>query len=210
MPTGYTAGIENGTITTFEEYALICMRAFGATMHLRDESLDCEYEPRKVSNFYEEQLKKLEDEYTQFLKKSDDEIIHEYKEKLIKNETYYLNEIINKTNLKIKYENILNDVRNYQVPTEEHVEFKKFMETQLVDTINWDCDIDYCENELNNIKENFNNIDVDKIKKDKIKNLEKDISYYQSEKESEIKRVDNSNKWCIDLFESLKEKNDKI
>ena len=50
MPTGYTAGIADGTITNFEQYALRCIRAFGATMHLRDESLEHEYEPKKFLN----------------------------------------------------------------------------------------------------------------------------------------------------------------
>ena len=39
MPTGYTAGILEGKIKTFPEFAKICMRAFGAAIHMRDNGL---------------------------------------------------------------------------------------------------------------------------------------------------------------------------
>lgn len=40
MPTGYTAGILDNKITTFSEFALLCSRAFGATIHMREDDLD--------------------------------------------------------------------------------------------------------------------------------------------------------------------------
>lgn len=40
MPTGYTYKIEDGTITTLPEFAILCARAFGATIMMRDEPLD--------------------------------------------------------------------------------------------------------------------------------------------------------------------------
>ena len=39
MPTGYTAGIEDGTITTGKDFLKLCTRAFGIAMDLRDEPL---------------------------------------------------------------------------------------------------------------------------------------------------------------------------
>jgi len=39
MPTGYTAPVEDGTITTLEEYGLRCARAFGWCIGMREESL---------------------------------------------------------------------------------------------------------------------------------------------------------------------------
>lgn len=52
MPTGYTAGILDGEINTFEEFAKTCMRAFGATIHMRDEPLSKTYEPEKTSDYH--------------------------------------------------------------------------------------------------------------------------------------------------------------
>lgn len=40
MPTGYTNAVEDGTITTLQDYALRCARAFSPLMQMRDEPLD--------------------------------------------------------------------------------------------------------------------------------------------------------------------------
>ena len=37
MPTGYTAGVQDGSIKTFKDYASLCARAFTALIELRDE-----------------------------------------------------------------------------------------------------------------------------------------------------------------------------
>ena len=42
MPTGYTANIVDGE-ETFEEYVWRCTRAFGAMMHMRDDSLGAKF-----------------------------------------------------------------------------------------------------------------------------------------------------------------------
>ena len=57
MPTGYTAGIEDGTITTLRDYALTCARAFGACFSLRDEPLGAA--PEKIlpdTAYYDSQI----------------------------------------------------------------------------------------------------------------------------------------------------------
>lgn len=40
MPTGYTAPVADGTITTLRDFALRCSRAFGALVSMRDDPLD--------------------------------------------------------------------------------------------------------------------------------------------------------------------------
>ncbi|MGI4776910.1 MAG: hypothetical protein ACRYGA_02135 [Janthinobacterium lividum] len=37
MPTGYTAGVADGSVTEFSKFAMECARAFGALMNMRDE-----------------------------------------------------------------------------------------------------------------------------------------------------------------------------
>lgn len=39
MPTGYTAAVESGEITTLREFALLCARAMGACINMRDAPL---------------------------------------------------------------------------------------------------------------------------------------------------------------------------
>lgn len=45
MPTGYTAGIIDGKIKDFKEFAKLCSRAF--IVHLRDEPINSEYKKRE-------------------------------------------------------------------------------------------------------------------------------------------------------------------
>lgn len=52
MPTGYTADLVDGKINTVEEYAKLCMRAFGATLHMRDEPLDKQYTTSEPSTYH--------------------------------------------------------------------------------------------------------------------------------------------------------------
>lgn len=80
MPTGYTEGIMNGKITTFPQFAKLCMRAFGATIHLRDESLDSEYEPRVPSDYHSKEIERAKKNIIDAKKLSDEEIIDSKKE----------------------------------------------------------------------------------------------------------------------------------
>ena len=61
MPTGYTAGIIDGKTETFQEFAKQCMRAFGATIHMRDENMDKEYEPRTPSDYHTKALEEAKE-----------------------------------------------------------------------------------------------------------------------------------------------------
>jgi len=61
MPTGYTAGIINGETETFQDFAKDCMRAFGATMHMRDDDMDKDYVPRTPSDYHTKQIQSSED-----------------------------------------------------------------------------------------------------------------------------------------------------
>jgi hypothetical protein len=59
MPTGYTAGILDGKINTFPEFATECMKAFGACIHMRDDDISTTYRPRKVDDYYIKKIKEI-------------------------------------------------------------------------------------------------------------------------------------------------------
>jgi hypothetical protein len=111
MPTAYTSGILDGKITTFPQFAKQCTRAFGATIHMRDDHMDAEIVPRTASDYYLNQM----EEAKRLLKDaeilSDELIIENRKEELQKSKEYHLN-AITKANVDTKnMENILKDVR---------------------------------------------------------------------------------------------------
>ncbi len=58
MPTGYTAPVGDGKITTLRQFALLCARGMGACINMRDEPLDApipeRFEPQ--TKYYDERL----------------------------------------------------------------------------------------------------------------------------------------------------------
>jgi hypothetical protein len=64
MPTGYTAAVEDGTITELEPFALRCARAFGALISMRDDAMDAPLpdEIKPFSSYYQQEAMRLADE----------------------------------------------------------------------------------------------------------------------------------------------------
>ena len=60
MPTGYTEGIIDGKTETFQDFAKQCMRAFGATIHMRDEDMEAEITPRTPSDYSSKEIESFE------------------------------------------------------------------------------------------------------------------------------------------------------
>ena len=78
MPTGYTAGIIDGEITTFEQFAIQCTRAFGATIHMRDNPLDSPYEPRTPSDHYVNSLQSQREKLEETKTMTDEAIVQDF------------------------------------------------------------------------------------------------------------------------------------
>jgi hypothetical protein len=64
MPTGYTAAVEDGTVTELKPFALACARAFGALISMRDDPMDAPLPERvkPLSSYYEQESSRLADE----------------------------------------------------------------------------------------------------------------------------------------------------
>lgn len=61
MPTGYTAGVADGTITTLRQFALLCARGMGACISIRDEPFDTPIPERfEPSSWYADELRGAE------------------------------------------------------------------------------------------------------------------------------------------------------
>jgi hypothetical protein len=203
MPTGYTAGLVDGTIKTFPEFAKICMRAFGATMHMRDDGLDEEYRPSVPSTYYTELLARNKKELKRLEKVSDatleKEIIKNAK-KSLKNATDMIDK---KRLLKDRLEAILTEVNAYVPPTKEHEGFKTFMIEQISSTINWDTSVDFYEREWQTATSTVKNPNVKAYRRRHIKYVKDDIKRNIAEQKKETKRCADANKWVSDLIKSL-------
>jgi len=204
MPTGYTAGILDGSTKSFNEFAKQCTRAFGACMHMRDEPFDSEYKLQEPSNYhqleidkYKAQLKFIENSSYEDLKEN--ELVSLIEEKS-RNEKR-IEEILSHRE---KLELFLLEANRFTPPTSDHHGIKDFMIQQLETTIEHDGDISYHQERINNIESRLNSLDGEIIKSEKLENIHKNIKYHKERLNEEVDRVNKSNKWMIDFNNALK------
>lgn len=206
MPTGYTAGIIDGEIKTFKQFATLCMRAFGATLHMRDDGLDKVYEPRVPSKYYEDNIAKAKTMLQQANTLPDEAIIQSRYEELEKEKQRLLDHIAkSKENLK-SLNSILAEVNSYSPPTFEHTGIKDFMIQQINETIKFDCDTSYCKNKISEIDIELSVTDAAKIRKVLIDKTNKDLYFYTAENAKELQRCAQANKWVEEFLQSLEPK----
>ena len=203
MPTGYTAGIIDGTTETFQDFAKQCMRAFGATIHMRDESMNKEYEPRTPSDYHTKALNAANEKLKQADKLTDSEIIKTLKKQIEESKTYHTNRISEINIARKKLNEFLVKAKCFTPPTEDHEGIAKFMIEQIETTIKHDGDTDYHDKELAKIDDQLNNINADDIRAEMVANAKRDIEYHSKEHNAELKRCEDSNKWVTDLLAVL-------
>ena len=203
MPTGYTAGIIDGTTVTFPYFAKQCMRAFGATIHMRDENMDKEYEPKTPSDYHVKALVKAKEMLKQAETFTDAELI-EMRTKELEESILYHTERIAKTKIaNAKLEEFLTKAIEFKAPTPEHEGLKKFMVEQLQSTIDFDGKTDYHDRSLAEVEMELKNIDANQIRFSLIEKANKDISYHLKEHKAELKRCSESNAWVESLLGAL-------
>ncbi|WP_428743197.1 hypothetical protein [Tenacibaculum sp.] len=203
MPTGYTAGIIDGTTETFQDFAKQCMRAFGATIHMRDESMDKEYEPRIPSDYHTKALKTANEKLRQAETLTDSEIIENRKAHIVKNKAYYLKRIEETKKAKERLDLFLEKAKAFNPPTKDHEGIAKFMIEQIETTIDHDGSTKYYDDELAKIDAQLSDINADKIRTEMIADAKRDIEYHTKEHNAELKRCEDSNKWVNDLLSVL-------
>jgi hypothetical protein len=203
MPTGYTAGILDGKTTTFPQFAKQCMRAFGASIHLRDEPSDLEFTERTPSNYYKEQIEKAKQTLESVPILSDEEIINSRKTQLEKEKENCLQKI-EKSKVDSKNLNdILIEINNWQPPTSEHFGIKDFMVDQIKKTIDFDCNAKYYIESLAKIELQLLTLIASEIRMDLIKNAKKYFEYNTKNFNEDVEMCNQSNKWISDFVSSL-------
>jgi hypothetical protein len=140
MPTGYTADVQSGKITRFEDFAMQCARAFGALLMMRDDPLDAPVpEEFKPSDYYREALDRNEKRLAELKAMSPAAIIAASRaaqsDALARHEAHEAG----KAEHRARYEAMLAKVRAWTPPTPEHEGLRAFMEQQLTESIRFDC-----------------------------------------------------------------------
>lgn len=196
MPTGYTYPIHDGENISFTDFALLCSRAMSAAIMQRDEPLSVPIKGEYVvDSYYYENVGKAQAavEAAENLGLIDAEIAaaerfeqavaryEESKEKVVA--------------LEARYQAMLDQVKDWEPPTEEHVGLKDFMIEQLQGSIDFDCNTSYLSEP--------ERMDGDKYKAQELKYAEDHLKYAKESLANAIELTRGRNKWVADLKESL-------
>ncbi len=212
MATGYTCKIQDGTITEFKDFAFLCMRAFGACVGQRDE--DGNNPPRLIEldiSYQKENIKRCLKDIKNVKKQTDEEFLAEKMESLERDLKNAKEQLEKSKITREKYEKILKAALEWEAPTKEHEEFKKFLISQLEGSIDVDCDSpdSYYPNSIKNIENEIKFLtikNVKALKKEKIASLEENIKYYEDSIEKEKKNIKKANNWMKAIFDSFESK----
>lgn len=205
MPTGYTAYIEDGEITTGKEFLKLCTRAFGIAIDVKDEPLSTptpsSFEP---SPFYKESydraLKKLEEVNKMTFDEAKIQMRADYEKRISDYKAYAERE----TAMNEKYAKVRKEVEEWIPPTGEHEGLKKFALEQIDMCVTKQ---EYIDEYLEKSKEEFDDSD------EAVQNYINDIvDYYQRDAErsykswqEELERTRSKNEWMTKFLESLEE-----
>lgn len=203
MATGYTYRIVSGEITTFPEFAKICMRAFGACMHMKEDSLDKDYEEDKPSDYHVKQIETSQRELNRIRTLSDEQIIEEERKKLEDENKYWVDSLQKSERVKKTTLKMIEDCEKWTPPTDEHREYKKFMLEQLRTVLLHDCDISYAVTHLEKLDIELKNINPAVVREAKIKNLQERVNSSIESYKKDVISCAKSNKWVHDILDSL-------
>lgn len=206
MPTGFTDPIYRGENITFEQFANSCLRNFGIYLRYEDKFPNLsKYEiPDKIepSDYYKKRYDEAKSEYEEHLAnpKTREELEAEY--------NLYVKGVIQenedrqkeKDALKKRYEAMLDKVRQWQPPSDEYINIKNFMERQLLESIDFDCNSFYVEKSIPKdewIQNQQNRND-----------LVKAMNYNLEEYNKAIKAAEKDTEWLRTFSDSIKKVTD--
>lgn len=195
MPTGYTAPLHDGDPITFNQFVLRCSRAMGAAIMQRDESLDVDIVLREVGDYTLNSVDKSGTALGEAWARTDEEWAALQATAIAEADKYRVDYLAKREAISERYEEMLAAVREWEPPTPDHSELKKFMVEQLEESIRFDVGdwipdipeelpvVEYREREVGRLA----------------RALERDTQLLAKERE----RVRGQNAWVVALYDSL-------
>lgn len=197
MPTGYTASVADGTITTFPDFAMRCARAMGACIMMRDEPGDAEIpEKFKPSQWNREQgdiarialavhCTATNEELQTVLDQEHDKAMEAWRLRVVEHAAE-----------QTRYEDMIRDTKAWTPPTDEHAGLKKFMLQQLWDSLKSDCG--------GSVSPAPDKLPLDDWKAAREAKVREDIIYHDKNQAEEDERSQGRTEWVRQLRASLK------
>lgn len=197
MPTGYTAVLLSNPETTFEQWALLCARAFGALVTMRDDSMDAEIpEELKPSTYAGEQAEASKIKYQKLLQ-MDPAAQQEHGAARRREAIAAIQRSISSNTAENNTLNaMLARVMQWEPPTKEHKGMKDFMMEQLRISKH---NNEWSESELQRLETKL----PIEFYVDDLQSELRSISFYEKSQHEENARTASRNKWLRDLRDSL-------
>jgi hypothetical protein len=199
MPSGYTYDVQVGKITTLEDFAKSCARAF--IWQARDSN---EPDLRKLVStkghdieYYEKELVDANlqlSEYLQFTVEDWDKLVERENTVSL---NYYVSRVKEMKEQELRYRSMFEKVKAWEPPTDKHIEMKRFMISQLEDSLRFD---------VFEMKPPKVEINSQEYRDDRIKDLRRDIERIEAQI---AKMKDNKNlglEWVEQLLGSIEGK----
>ncbi len=194
MPTGYTADIADGI--DFKTYAMNCARAFGALVELRDSPEAPIPDEFKPSAYHADAIDKAKRELHAFALMTPAEHERAAAHAFDDAETARVVRLQERRELRAKYEAMLAKVNAWAAPTPEHVGYHEFMRTQIVQSIDFDCDESYY------LKPTERKTGAEWAAA-RLAELQRDAAYHTKEHAAEVERAASCTAWVRALRQSL-------
>lgn len=195
MPSGYTAAIYEGKDITFEEFALDCARAFGATIMQRDDPKDAPLRLPTEAPYYREKIEEARKRLRRLQGMTTDQAASKAAEDYETDKARFDETVAERDALEGRYHAMLAKVQAWVPPTPEHSGLKEFMVEQLRDSIRFDCSTTH----LTPPKR----LTAHEWLEKEIAQAQRDIGYYEREWAKEVERTNGRRGWIMALAESL-------
>jgi hypothetical protein len=199
MPTGYTAGVADGTIKTLRQYALDCARAFGACVMLRDEGGGGERIPQEfvASDYHSTKLAEESERLCEIRELDSAEAEARAAAQFAEQLADHRRRLERDAEQRARYDSMIARVLAWNAPTSDHVALRDFMLKQLHDSKAFDC------RDPNDRQDSPVRLTGEQWRAEQLKQVGRSIQYHAEENENEIKRTDERNAWIKALRESL-------
>lgn len=200
MPSGLTCKIYNGEELTLRDFALRCVRQFGAgyfASQQGEKELPKDKAPiLKVDNYHEKKILEAEEELEKWenLRNNLEEAQKLYDEQYAQNMQFNAETNEKRKEIEKRYNIVLEKVKAWDIPI-EYNSLKEFMLKQLKESIEWDCSpyTPYKEEK----------IPIEEWIEVRIRLAKRDLDYHTKEFQEEKRRIAEHNNYLKGLYEAL-------
>ena len=203
MPTGYTAYIEDGDITTGKEFLLLCSRAFGVAIDIRDKPLSVptptHFEPNEYyKKRYDDAVKRLEEGRCLSFENARNRMRSEHI-KRVEDAKRYVKKM---TEINKRYADVRSQVEAWTPPSAEHNGIKTFALEQIDMCVNTDDMFASC-NKIINEQLDDSDAAVHKYLNEHTKYLEDEVARAKKNYDEEIECAKRKTQFMKVFYESL-------